>query len=311
MATLNDFNPKWFGMTGKPLSYLKYINLLNSGAKQEKTGYLLYLIEYVQNSGRMSPAKKKIMLETFKKLDRGTKNNIEKNFGETIGPLGILKLNLFGTISDTSKFVIEYPTAENLGLYDYLISKDGGKKSKRISAKKLSGKTNTVKPRDIIEAFRDSKSIPQNAKFAYSFVSLIANESTNEGSQKALELLKRKYSEVRELLPNEFANKPVTSKVLAETVFEKLSRDSTSAFSKEMNKLFWSALEQLDVYYIKFGLSNGIPIFDLVGDQLITQFEDGKIRQIKNPEDNQPFVYFRGKGREAGVKRAEKPGFQL
>jgi len=311
MATKNEFNPKWFDMTGDPLPYAKYIKLLKSKAQSEKTGYLSYLISYVEASGRMPPKQKDLMLKSFKKLSDESKRNIVKNFGETIGPLGILRLQLFGRITDTS-FKVQYPKAENLGLYDYMISKDG-KKWTRISAKGMTGKTNTVKPKDIVEVFGNVQNVPAGAKFAYSFIKLISEESTNEGSQKALELLKSEYpAEVGKLLPNEFRNKPVTSKVLSETIFEKLSKETNSAFSKELNKLFWTALEQLDVYYIKFGLDrNGIPIFDRVSDLLWVEFEDGTVKKVTDPEDKQPFVYFRGKGREAGVKRAEKPGFQL
>lgn len=309
--TKNEFNPKWFGMTGDPIKYSEYLNLLKKGAASEKTGYLSFVISYIEKSGRIQPKQKEMMMASFKKLKDETKRNIIKNFGETIGPLGIQKLGLFGKTTETS-YKVQYPEAENLGLYDYMISTDG-KKWIRISAKGMTGKTNTVKPKDIVAVFPTIKSVPNNAKFAYSFIKLISEESTNEGSQKALELLKTQYpAEVKKYLPAQFHKSPVKSKVLAETVFEKLSKEQASQFSKELNALFWNALQQLSVYYIKFGIDrNGIPEFDRVSDQLWFEFEDGTVKKISDPEDNQPFVYFRGKGREAGQKRAEKPGFQL
>jgi hypothetical protein len=184
-----------------------------------------------------------------------------------------------------------------------MMSFNGGKSWNKISAKAKTGKSNTVKPGDILNLLEDA-AIPSQLKTAHEFVKLISNNTTNEGSQIAMKYLQSKSV-------NGIPKKKFDKKVLCETVFEQITKDTSNSFGNQMNDLFWLAIQNGQLEFIKFGLAGGTPIYDRVNDGIDIVFEDGnKLKRTPSTEDIKPRVYFRGKGREAGEKRAEKPGFQ-
>jgi hypothetical protein len=300
-----SFDPRAFGMADGEMSFNEYLKKLTDGTKKFNgpvRTYLNFIINYLNTGGKLAPKDKALLVNLFKSPEViDAKRKIQKDFGETLGPLGLVKLQLFGKSSNISSVKIRYPSKQNEGLYDYEISLNNGTKWFKISAKVKGGKSNTVKPKDIINAF-DGKQVPKNLQLAYNFVEKIQSLSTATGSQAALKLL-----ENAKIVPK----RNVTSKVEAETIFETITKQKDNAFAKQMNELFWKAIEYNQLHFVKFGLSReGIPLYDRVSDELDVHFEDGKVIKVKNPDDQSPFVYFRGKGREAGEKRSEKPGFQ-
>ena len=296
-------DPRAFGMAGDSMTFEKYQKLLNAGISKlpKDIAYYLDLIVSYLNGEKVSnddlkSAAKKTSVQTYKR-------KILTDFGETLGPLGIVKFELFGRAIPRN-ILIQYPTRQNEGMYDYMMSFDGRKRWRKISAKAKTGKSNTVKPSDILKLL-DGADVPQNLKTAQNFLKIIAENSTNEGSQMAMEYLQSKS--IRDVPKKKF-----TKKVMCEVVFEEITKDTTNPFSVQMNELFWLAIENGELNFIKFGLTMGaIPAYERVNDGLDIVFESGsKLRRVPNREDVKPPVYFRGKGREAGEKRAEKPGFQ-
>jgi len=296
-------DPRAFNMAGDAMTFDQYMKLLYAGINKMPGDISLYLsliVSYLNGekvtSDNLKSVSKKTAVMTYKR-------KILTDFGETLGPLGIVKFQLFGAVTPRN-IRIQYPTRQNEGMYDYMISFNGGKNWRKISAKAKTGKSNTVKPSDILKLL-DGADIPQNLKTAKKFLEIIAENSTNEGSQKAMEFLQSKS--IRNIPKTKF-----TKKVMCEVIFENITKDKTNPFSIQMNDLFWLAIENGELNFIKFGLNMGaIPVYERVNDGVDVIFEDGKkLRRVPNTEDIKPPVYFRGKGREAGEKRAEKPGFQ-
>lgn len=298
----NDkLDPRAFGMSGNVLSFPQYNKLLLEGVgklPKDLGFYLDLVIGYLNNEKVSSDDLKKALSKPSVQI---YKRKILTDFGETLGPLGIVRFKLFDGKEGGVK--IQYPTRQNEGMYDYMMSFNGGNSWNKLSAKAKTGKSNTVKPADILKLLEGSK-IPPQLKTAYEFIKLIAENTTNEGSQIAMEYLQSKS--VRGVPRKKF-----TKKVLCETVFEDITKDKANPFGKAMNDLFWLSIENGGLNFIKFGLNNGTPVYDRVNDGIDVVFENGKkMNVIPSKEDTKPRVYFRGKGREAGEKRAEKPGFQ-
>lgn len=294
-------DPRAFKMAGDALTFKEYQKLLDKGIEKLPKDLGLYLdmvVSYLNGEKVTDENLKKTLNKESVKV---YKKKILTDFGETLGPLGVVKFKLFDGRPEST--MIQYPTAQNQGMYDYMMSFNGGKSWRKLSAKAKTGKSNTVKPGDILKLL-EGATIPQSLKTAYEFVRIISENSTNEGSQIAMEFLQSKS--VRDVPKKKF-----TKKVMCETVFEDITKDPTNPFGKQMNDLFWLAIENGELNFIKFALEGGTPVYDRVNDGVDIIFEDGKsLKRVPTKEDVKPPVYFRGKGREAGEKRAEKPGFQ-
>jgi hypothetical protein len=294
-------DPRAFGLAGNAISFKEYMKRLNAGISKlpKELGLYVDLVVDYLNDGKVSADDLKKALA--KPSVTAYKRKILTDFGETLGPLGIVKFKLFKGADN--KCLIRYPTKQNEGMYDYMMSFNGGKSWNKISAKAKTGKSNTVKPGDILNLLEDA-AIPSQLKTAHEFVKLISNNTTNEGSQIAMKYLQSKSV-------NGIPKKKFDKKVLCETVFEQITKDASNSFGNQMNDLFWLAIQNGQLEFIKFGLAGGTPIYDRVNDGIDIVFEDGnKLKRTPSTEDIKPRVYFRGKGREAGEKRAEKPGFQ-
>lgn len=294
-------DPRTFKMAGDALTFKEYQKLLDAGISKlpkDLGVYLDMVVSYLKGEGVTDDNLKKHLK---KPSVQSHKRKILTDFGETLGPLGVVKFKLFDGRPDD--VLIKYPAAQNQGMYDYMMSFNRGKSWKKLSAKAKTGKSNTVKPGDILKLLEGAE-IPQNLKTAYQFVRIISENSTNEGSQIAMEFLQSKS--VRDVPDKKF-----TKKVMCETIFEDITKDKGNPFGNQMNDLFWLAIENGELNFIKFGLDGGTPVYDRVNDGVDIIFEDGKsLKRVPSKEDIKPRVYFRGKGREAGEKRAEKPGFQ-
>jgi hypothetical protein len=294
-------DPRAFGLAGDAISFKEYMKRLNAGISKlpKELGLYVDLVVDYLNDGKVSADDLKKALS--KPSVTAYKRKILTDFGETLGPLGIVKFKLFKGADN--KCLIRYPTRQNEGMYDYMMSFNRGKSWNKISAKAKTGKSNTVKPGDILNLLEDAV-IPSQLKTAYEFVKLISDNTTNEGSQIAMKYLQSKSV-------NGIPQKKFDKKVLCETVFEQITKDTSNSFGNQMNDLFWLAIQNGELEFIKFGLAGGTPIYDRVNDGIDIVFEDGnKLKRTPSREDIKPRVYFRGKGREAGEKRAEKPGFQ-
>ena len=294
-------DPREFKMAGDAITFTEYKKRLNAGISKMPKDLGLYLdllIGYLNGEKVSDDDLKKALSKPSVVLH---KRKILTDFGETLGPLGIVRFKLFdGT---PANIMIRYPTRQNEGMYDYMMSFNKGKNWRKISAKAKTGKSNTVKPGDILKLL-EGATIPTELKTAYEFVKIISENTTNEGSQIAMKFLQSKGV-------SGIPSKKFDKKVLCETVFEDITKDTGNRFGNQMNDLFWLAIENGELNFIKFGLHGGTPIYDRVNDGIDVVFEDGKkMKRVANKEDIKPRVYFRGKGREAGEKRAEKPGFQ-
>jgi hypothetical protein len=294
-------DPRAFNMAGDALTYKEYQKLLDAGIGNLPKDLSLYLdmvASYIRGEKVSSENLKKALSKPSVNL---MKRKILTDFGETLGPLGVVNFKLFD--GKPEKTLIKYPTRQNEGMYDYMMSFNDGKSWRKLSAKAKTGKSNTVKPGDILKLL-EGADIPTELKNAYEFVKIISENTTNEGSQIAMKFLQSKS--IRDV-----PKKTFTKKVMCETIFEDITKDTTNPFANQMNDLFWLAIENGELNFIKFGLEGGTPVYDRVNDGIDVIFEDGKkMKRQANREDIKPRVYFRGKGREAGEKRAEKPGFQ-
>lgn len=294
-------DPRTFKMAGDPLTFKEYQKLLDVGIgklPKDLGVYLDMVVSYLKGEAVTDDNLKKALK---KPSVQAHKRKILTDFGETLGPLGVVKFKLFDGRPDD--VLIQYPAAQNQGMYDYMMSFNGGKSWRKLSAKAKTGKSNTVKPGDILKLLEGAQ-IPQTLKTAHEFVRIISENTTNEGSQIAMKYLQSKNVQ-------DVPSKTFTKKVMCETIFEDITKDTANSFGKQMNDLFWLAIENGELNFIKFGLDGGTPVYDRVNDGVDIIFEDGnRLKRVPSKEDIKPRVYFRGKGREAGEKRAEKPGFQ-
>ena len=118
-------DPRAFGLAGDAISFKEYMKRLNAGISKlpkELGLYVDLVIDYL-NDGKVSADDLKKALS--KPSVTAYKRKILTDFGETLGPLGIVKFKLFKGADN--KCLIRYPTRQNEGMYDYMMSFNGGK----------------------------------------------------------------------------------------------------------------------------------------------------------------------------------------
>jgi len=245
-----QLKPQQFGLAGKEYSYNNYIKAVKSALKkanlhQSVKDYCDALLDHAD--GKISDAEMKKIgrAAAHNTKVKAKKNDIQKFYGEVIGPVWTSATNVFNDIPDKRKVFVFHPTAENEPLTDYEVryverqktKKRGGSKvhkvcknrihsrdklsrakrlvegtlaKNRISAK--SGKTtNTVKSQDIlklIDARPDLKKFWEGS-MQYEVLELLRDNSTAVGPMEAA-----KYLTENSILPNSYFKGPVARKLI-------------------------------------------------------------------------------------------------
>jgi hypothetical protein len=196
-------------------------------------------------------------------------NDINKDFGEVLGPVACYKLQLFKSkgivLSNAARvYVPERPNEPlmDYGLYD-------GKKQYIISAK--SGTTtNTVKPSDILNLLKKNpkKATKWNKSKEWKLLQMLAENSILVGPIKAVAAIygiipteaantvtRLKYDEkafAKFIKENDYLktkNKPTVNEIMYEC--EKLIQKDTKEGNLNMNEIFSAAIAE-SVLYVKF-----------------------------------------------------------
>lgn len=180
-----NLKPQAFNLsTSSPISLNEYMQRLRNSLEERNDlsgilkSYLTLLVDYW--SGDTSDVNKLNTLYT-NNLSELSINEVNKDFGEVLGPIAIIKHKLLPDlrISDSSK--IHIPLKGNQTLYDYIID------DYLISAK--SGTTtNTVKPSSIIDILDKNSNIKNNYinKPEYKIIKTLNENSALYGPPKAL-----------------------------------------------------------------------------------------------------------------------------
>lgn len=261
--------------------------------KPELKGYLTSLFDYC-SGGRttMQQLAKNFQLS---KNDLPL-NDINKDFGEVVGPVGAYEFQLLRRKSITlpPQMKIKVPLRPNEPLMDYGLYV--GDRQYTISAK--SGKsTNTVKPKDIIELLKVNPRKLSKWKNTnqYKVLEILDNNSALIGPIKAVAYLKPDLIDPKQadkivsatsstaglitfIKQNTYlaARKdPTINEIMYEC--EKIIAEETKSGSLNMNDIFSAAVEE-KVLYIKFALSStGIPEWDVIASDDITGPSYGRL----------------------------------
>lgn len=221
-----QLKPQQFGLAGKEYRYGDYIKAVKSALKKSNLDaavkvYCEALLDHADGKINDTKMRQFASVAADSKEVKAKKNDIQKYYGEVIGPVWTSENNAFGDIPNKNKIFIFHPTAENEPLTDYEVryeetqktKKGGGSKrhkvcknrihnstklnkaktlvegtlrKNRISAK--SGKTtNTVKSRDILHLI-DSR--PELKKFwegsmQYEILEILRDNNTAAGPMEA------------------------------------------------------------------------------------------------------------------------------
>jgi len=313
-----SLKPQAFGVLDKMYSMKEYkttvlgkIDERKDLSPQIKT-YLNALFDYY--SGGMT--KKDEVMRVFNKLKASLPiNDINKDFGEVIGPVALFTKQLLKVkgINLSTNLQIYVPARPNEPLMDYRIV--DGKKKFTISAK--SGTTtNVVKPADIIMLLKNHKDI-QTLKQTkeYKVLQILAENSILLGPIRAVSaiypnLIKPEAARRADVKNFDLAGfaafintndylKTRKSVTLNEIMYEceKMLQKETKDGMLNMNNIFSKAIEK-QVTYVKFQLdASG------VGEWGITAADD-----IAGPKA-QTKVYLRSKN--GYTRAADRMGIQI
>lgn len=265
----------------------------------ETRTYLSALFDY--HSGG-STTKQKLM-----KIFQGVKdsvplNDINKDFGEVLGPVAILEQELFRKnkiILNKGAARIYVPARPNEPLMDYAIY--NGDKQYTISAK--SGTTtNVVKPPDILSLLsKDAKKLKKWSKTKeYRILQILAQESIILGPIKAISeiypnlispaaaasVLGKSYDKkgfANFISKNEYLKSkkdPTVNEIMYEC--EKMLQKQTKDQTFDMTELFADAIEN-QVFYVKFGIdSSGVGDWSVIVSDDIRKSKSGSVVYLRS-----------------------------
>ncbi len=269
--------------------------------KSEVKSYLYCLMEYY--NGDKSKKELESIYENVKK--ELPINNINKDFGEVIGPIGIINRQLFSDkgirFSNSSRIYV--PPRPNEPLMDYGIEDKGT--TYVISAK--SGKTtNTVKPQDILGLLaKDEKKnrFWKNTK-QYKILNILSRSTAVMGPIRAVaelypNLIDKKIADKTEknsfkaenflefISKNDFLSKqknPTATQVTYEC--EKIIMEESKTSKLDMTDIFKDAIEN-KVIYVRFEIGrSGSGIWEVtMSDDIITKGKKVSFRS-KNSRNN-------------------------
>ena len=221
-----QLKPQQFGLAGKEYRYSDYIRAVHSAVKKsnlddEVKVYCEALLDHAD--GKITDTKMRIFASdaSSSKAVLARKQDIQKFYGEVIGPVWTSATNAFDDIPDKRNVFIFHPTAENEPLTDYEVryeeiqkTKKGGGSNRhkvcknrihspakltkakqlvegtlrknRISAK--SGKTtNTVKSRDILDLIDSRPGLKKfwEGSMQYEVLEILRDTNTAAGPMEA------------------------------------------------------------------------------------------------------------------------------
>jgi|TARA_R110002020_G_scaffold104277_2_gene243997 hypothetical protein len=190
--------PTELGLGGKYSNISLYktalINGINSKKKEfdavhpEYTNYLIFLVNNA-GSGRAFAGfneLKQILLKTPTVSDsKNSFSEIEKYFAEAVGPIAIVESNEYkGKTPFTNNSSVGVPTSKNESGYDFTIN------GTEITVKMPTGKTNTLKPGDIINDKEFSKLVAKSTnrklKVLYKLFETLNDATTKRGAYTAI-----------------------------------------------------------------------------------------------------------------------------
>jgi len=283
-----SLKPQAFGITGKALSFSAYKKLLLQNIEDRKdlsSEYKLYLGLLVDYWSRSNASSKKI-IDIFSTVkDLISINDINKDFGEIIGPLAILSRNLFkntfAKVDTTS--LIEIPTRPNEPLVDYYIIT----KNNKINVSAKSGaSTNTVKAKDILTLLESSKKITEFLNTAeYKVLSAISKNTVLKGPVEALKILLKTNENFEKWKTNNIYLKTKKLPTDIEIMYESekyLSSESKTGYKLNFTDIFTKAIED-KVIYVKFKLNNtGEGEFNIITSNDLKEVSSGKRQFLRS-----------------------------
>jgi hypothetical protein len=271
-----SLKPQAFGVLDKTYSLTDYTNTVSNMIDTRKDlspalkSYLGALFDYYATG----KTKKDEVMKIFNKVRSSLPiNDINKDFGEVIGPVAIYSQQLLKDkkITITKNIQIYVPARPNEPLMDYRVS--DGKRKFTISAK--SGTTtNVVKPGDIIHLLQHHKDLQKLKQTKeYKVLQILAENSTLLGPIRAVaevypNLIKKdaahradsKNFDVSGFATFINTNQYLQTKknlTLNEIMYEceKLLQNDTKTGKLNMNEIFGKAIEK-QVLYVKFELDS-------------------------------------------------------
>ncbi len=271
-----SLKPQAFGVMDKPYSIADYIKLIKSSIDDRKDltpelrTYLGALFDYYAGG----KTKKQDVTTIFKKVSSKIPiNDINKDFGEVVGPVAVYTQNLLADkkIKLSTGTQVYVPARPNEPLMDYAII--DGKKKYTISAK--SGTTtNVVKPADIINLLEKSKDLNKfKTTPEYKLLKTLADNSILLGPIRAVSVLFPRLITPMAAARTDGKNYDVSGfaqfinqndylksrkqATMNEIMYEceKMIQKETKEGSLKMNALFASAIKE-QVIYIKFEVDN-------------------------------------------------------
>lgn len=316
-----SLKPQAFNVGETKYSFLTYKNTVLASISERKDlsgpvrTYLEALFKYCSGMNSSTQAVTKIFKGAADSLPL---NDINKDFGEVLGPIAILNLGLLKdkkiNLSKTSA-KIYVPSRPNEPLMDYALIE--GDKQYTISAK--SGTTtNVVKPADILTLLaKDNKKLKKwSSKKEYELLQILTDNNALIGPIKAVarfnpnilsekaanSVTKTSYDE--KAFATFFAKnaylKTKKKRTVNEIMYEceKIIQTQTKDGTFNMTDIFSDAIEN-QVIYVKFSLDNktGLADWDVIASDDLKKVKTGST------------VYLRSKN---GYTRAsDKMGIQV
>lgn len=299
-----SLKPQAFGVGEQKYLFSTYKSTIQKSIETRKDlspelrSYLAVLLDYHAGG---STSKQKIQ-NLFQQVKSSIPlNDINKDFGEVIGPIAILEQGLFRKSKlslNKGSSRIYVPSRPNEPLMDYAII--SGDRQYTISAK--SGTTtNVVKPPDILTLLaKNPKKLKVWSKTKeYMILQTLAQESIMMGPVKA----------VSQIYPNlipanaidSFSNKGYDKKLFAKFISqneylktkkdptpneimyecEKMLQQKTKDQTFDMTELFADAIEN-EVFYVKFELdASGIGNWDVIISEDIRKTKSGSVVYLR------------------------------
>jgi hypothetical protein len=231
-----EYKPKDFGFAGKEVAFDQYVKTVKAvvGKLSNKSHPVKYMIALVEHAnGEINDVQMK-KISSATSLNATQKKNIQKYFGEVVGPIWTTRNNIFGDTPDPKKCLVFHPAKANAPLTDYeirIVGKGGEKtaksrqtdkrksnkansmlRSNRISAKS-GATTNTVKAADILTVLRERNGVNEEnwkGSTEEKLFEVLAESSTSVGPLSGAVLLTEKGI-IRNYVPVTTLNKIVSA----------------------------------------------------------------------------------------------------
>lgn len=274
-----SLKPQAFGVRDNKYAYNTYVKLVLDSIEERKDlrpalkTYLYALFDYNAKGRTTKSQLQKIYNETKDELPI---NDINKDFGEVVGPLACVKGKILASkgVNLTTSAKIYMPERPNEPLMDYGIYQ--GTKQYVISAK--SGETtNVVKPPDIINLLKINPAKVRKWKNTkeWAMLTMLSENSILLGPIKAVaamypDLIDAKAADnvtkdtydingfKKFIASNDYLKNvkgiPTSHEIRYEC--EKLIQSETKSGTLNMNKIFSDAIQE-QVLYVKFEIGDG------------------------------------------------------